>query len=305
MWVIYRVPLDKADYLMHHGIKGQKWGKQNGPPYPLDYDDHSKAEKKLNSKTEIDGDPNTKRKAIGKKVGKALLITAGIAAVGTITYAAVRSGKLNSTIDLGKSFINSKIIGIDGSLPSHIVDKTNLGQTLQSINLKSKMIESINADVAGTYEGSINCFHTSTAYLLNSLFGRNVKALGFSNIDEFSGLAKAGGRDIKLFKSIFDNINIETVYGKSFDSAFKELKDGSTGIFYIGDHKGGHFVNYEKDIFGKVTIVDAQRSRNRIIDGNIWASALESVGFVPIQFIDFSNASLKENADNILKYIVK
>ena len=24
------------DYLMHHGIKGQKWGVKNGPPYPLD-----------------------------------------------------------------------------------------------------------------------------------------------------------------------------------------------------------------------------------------------------------------------------
>jgi len=23
-------------YLMHHGIKGQEWGVQNGPPYPLD-----------------------------------------------------------------------------------------------------------------------------------------------------------------------------------------------------------------------------------------------------------------------------
>ena len=25
-----------SDYLYHHGIKGQKWGKRNGPPYPLD-----------------------------------------------------------------------------------------------------------------------------------------------------------------------------------------------------------------------------------------------------------------------------
>lgn len=24
-----------ADYLMHHGIEGQKWGVRNGPPYPL------------------------------------------------------------------------------------------------------------------------------------------------------------------------------------------------------------------------------------------------------------------------------
>ena len=42
------VPYD--DYLEHHGIKGQKWGQKNGPPYPLDPADHSAKEKKLNPK---------------------------------------------------------------------------------------------------------------------------------------------------------------------------------------------------------------------------------------------------------------
>lgn len=36
----------KELYLAHHGILGQKWGKRNGPPYPLDAKDHSSAEKK-------------------------------------------------------------------------------------------------------------------------------------------------------------------------------------------------------------------------------------------------------------------
>lgn len=31
--------------LYHHGIPGQKWGRKNGPPYPLDAKDHSAAEK--------------------------------------------------------------------------------------------------------------------------------------------------------------------------------------------------------------------------------------------------------------------
>ena len=30
--------------LYHHGIAGQKWGVRNGPPYPLDYKEHSKRE---------------------------------------------------------------------------------------------------------------------------------------------------------------------------------------------------------------------------------------------------------------------
>jgi len=37
--------------LEHFGIKGQKWGKRNGPPYPLDPEDHSAAEKKASNKS--------------------------------------------------------------------------------------------------------------------------------------------------------------------------------------------------------------------------------------------------------------
>lgn len=36
------------NYLTHHGILGQKWGKQNGPPYPLNPANRSSAEKRQN-----------------------------------------------------------------------------------------------------------------------------------------------------------------------------------------------------------------------------------------------------------------
>lgn len=39
--------------LSHHGILGQKWGKRNGPPYPLDYESRSNAEKSKNPKKSI------------------------------------------------------------------------------------------------------------------------------------------------------------------------------------------------------------------------------------------------------------
>lgn len=40
-------------YLSHHGILGQKWGKRNGPPYPLDAGDHSASEKKAGWKESL------------------------------------------------------------------------------------------------------------------------------------------------------------------------------------------------------------------------------------------------------------
>ena len=42
----YRI-IYKNDFISHHGILGQKWGKRNGPPYPLNYKDYSASEKKV------------------------------------------------------------------------------------------------------------------------------------------------------------------------------------------------------------------------------------------------------------------
>ena len=46
--------MNKA-WLAHHGILGQKWGKMQGPPYPLDEEDHSAKERKEGWKKSLDG----------------------------------------------------------------------------------------------------------------------------------------------------------------------------------------------------------------------------------------------------------
>ncbi len=60
MSILYYESKAHNDYLAHHGVLGQKWGKRNGPPYPLNASDHSSSENKtgwrksLNSGTHED-----------------------------------------------------------------------------------------------------------------------------------------------------------------------------------------------------------------------------------------------------------
>lgn len=46
--------------LQHHRIKGQRWGKRNGPPYPLAPEDHSKSEQDSNWQYSLNRNTNTK-----------------------------------------------------------------------------------------------------------------------------------------------------------------------------------------------------------------------------------------------------
>ena len=49
--------------LYHHGIQGQKWGKKQGPPYPLDPSDHSAAEKKAGWRQSLKADTKDRIKS--------------------------------------------------------------------------------------------------------------------------------------------------------------------------------------------------------------------------------------------------
>lgn len=59
----------KHSELYHHGIKGQKWGERNGPPYPLDYKSHNSREKKLNPKAALTKYTGGLKATVGNKIG--------------------------------------------------------------------------------------------------------------------------------------------------------------------------------------------------------------------------------------------
>lgn len=100
------------EYLKHHGILGMKWGKKNGPPYPLGASDHSTSEKKAGWRKSLDKDSSTednKRKGLSDKQKKAIKIGAAVAVTALATYGTYRlakSGKLDPYIASGKSKLN-------------------------------------------------------------------------------------------------------------------------------------------------------------------------------------------------------
>lgn len=102
--------------LYHHGIEGQKWGKRNGPPYPLSYSKHSKAEKayitrdqKLSAKN-LKGAETSNLDKFGKDRNHNTLYIAGY------------SGSGKSTMASGIAKKGDKIIRLD--VYADPVDKT-------------------------------------------------------------------------------------------------------------------------------------------------------------------------------------
>lgn len=120
-----------SDHLAHHGILGQKWGKRNGPPYPLGASDHSSSEKKAGWKNSLDKKNRAKKSNKKKfkltdkqkKYIKIGLAVAGTAAIVGVSVYLIKSGKGKTLVEAGKKAFGFSNKGADSIISSPIRHK--------------------------------------------------------------------------------------------------------------------------------------------------------------------------------------
>ena len=235
------------DFLAHHGIKGQKWGVKNGPPYPLGYNDHNTAEKRANPKGKLDNYADNKVGS-SKKAGmmEAVIVDlAVLAAYYGLATLAVKAADKRRTKQFEDEYYGQRKINT-------LKDAPKIDPSSMSMN---DHMSKINPDYPDP--GSVqNCMFCTTAMAMR-MKGYDVQAEtcpdGWSN---------------ENLKTTWSEYQTEKPKSRNTTELKKYLEsqgDGSYGNLTVyWSLGGGHSMFYHVDN-GEVKIYDTQANKVRNI----------------------------------------
>lgn len=252
-------------YLAHHGIKGQKWGVRNGPPYPLDASSKARADKSSGNTAKGEKFANAALQGIGEE----LLIQLGIelAAVATVVAVQYARGKA-----LTKKYMNE-------------FEEKSKTRAIKSLDecpkRKDKKTTAENTKVTNPdfpSEGTVqNCVFCTTAMAMREK-GYNVKAAKTTH----------PWPSDKVFDKAF-NSKTEKIRAKDSQTMLKKLAeqgDGAYGNLSVTWKMGGGHSIFYKNENGRVHIYDGQSGEeydtspnSKLMTNiyyNVWANRLDN-----------------------------
>lgn len=221
--------------LYHYGIKGQKWGVRNGPPYPLTESKKSNREKRIKK---------TMNKSIGDS-GDILKVSAITLSV-TTAYTALLAGAIRLSARHNMVRERDKHLETNKAEIKQIKKPHSEEQDQEAIN-------KVGYD-SNKPEYRMNCTMCTTAYDLRRR-GYDVKA-------ETSFFGRTEKDVVSWYKNTTKNDFRKTKSYSELKTMFKNQPDGSRGnlITGVGPYDSKHSMVWEKKN-GKVVIRDCQSNK--------------------------------------------
>lgn len=302
--VDYATDIAQDNYLSHHGILGMKWGKRNGPPYPLAAEDHSASEKKARWRKSIDRpakkahtksssgkeDSGSEKKSLTDNQKRAIKIVAAALATLVVAhgmYKLNKSGKLDPMIEKGRDVLD-KLLGKPEFREQKIGNIAGVSGDAKSLGFKKKLIkeapekfiDKINPKFSSDVAYQHNCGNCALAFELQSR-GLNVEARGnptgmtMANMGRFfkgiksESFCEINNVDVPAFDTVKSYSDLrnrgQKVYEIAANKISDQFKDGSRGAMLIPLRRGAHLVNWEKQ--GQfVKVYDAQDPKRDVLD---------------------------------------
>ena len=316
-------------YLAHHGILGQKWGKRNGPPYPLGAGAHSASEKKagwrrsLNrsgtsgvrygAQAKSNSNDSSKDKPDKKKKDSNTIEAGFFLTKMALDIVALQPISLafdtKRLIDYGRSkvkqaFENKRIskLDVDAKTGFHLKDKEMTPEEdMKHINPQFKNFDTNTKN---------NCMLCTTAYELRRR-GYDVQAgtttRGYQNKDVLEWFPKAKlesaySTDMTTVKDRAAS-NLKVAFGIGGKEKYKKLSesllkhgDGARGnLMVTWDAKGGHSIVWENQN-GSIILRDCQSGKMYKSERQIASllSGTYSATYVRTDNVDFDKKKVKE-----------